>query len=408
MSKCCRTVNPVNLEEKENNPCCCQQVDQTQEHESPVAEISPRFAEMIDNAYDYMETSMTQGKPIVGILCEYTPRELVMAAGGVPICLCGGDQDMIPAAEAELPSMLCPLIKSTYGYLLNKANPFLENASLVIAETTCDGKKKMYELMGRHVPMHVLELPQKEDSPEALELWIQELRKLKQVLEDKFNKQITDDDLRAAIQTMNKERSIRMKLASLMQKDAAPLNGSQLLELKSIASGNPEDQKEYERIYEDLKDKSCCSNKNRPRVLITGVPMPHGAERVVHLIEECGGLIVAQENCTGIKPIIDNIDETENDPLIAIAKKYFHLPCSVMTQNTGREKLLRKLIEDYRPDCIIDIIWQACLTYDVESVRIKALAKELELPYLRINTDYSPHDSARLAVRIEALLESCH
>ena len=101
------------------------------------------------------------GRPIVGILCEYTPRELIMAAGGVPVCLCGGSAKTIPAAEEHLPANLCPLIKSTYGYHVQRSNPFLEMADLVVAETTCDGKKKMYELMAETRPMYVLELPQK-------------------------------------------------------------------------------------------------------------------------------------------------------------------------------------------------------------------------------------------------------
>lgn len=405
MSKCCRTVNPAEIPVA-NDPCC--EPETPQEEISAVAELSPRFAEMIDGAYDYMEEAIANQKPIVGIMCEYTPRELVIAAGGLPVCLCGGSQEMIPTAESELPSMLCPLIKSTYGFLLNKANPFLENAKLVIAETTCDGKKKMYELMSRKVPMHILELPQKENSSAAMELWISELCQLRKRLEKEFNCTITDDHLRQAIKIMNQERSARLELAQLCQQDCPPISGSQLLELKSIISGNPQDLLEYQRLIKTLKGQKNLCNQNKPRVLLTGVPIPHGAERVVHLIEQSGGLIVAQENCTGIKPIIDNIDEHAEDPLVAIAEKYFHLPCSVMTKNEGRETLLRRLVKEFRPDCIIDVIWQACLTYDVESFRIKELANELGLPYLRINTDYSPHDSARLAVRIEALLESCY
>ena len=73
----------------------------------------------------------------------------------------------------------------------------------------------------------------------------------------------------------------------------------------------------------------------------------------------------------------------------------------------ANEKLLRKLAADYRPQCIIELIWQACLTYDVESRRIKRLAEEeLSIPYLRIETDYTPSDSARIIVRVEALFET--
>ena len=88
-------------------------------------------------------------------------------------------------------------------------------------------------------------------------------------------------------------------------------------------------------------------------------------------------------------------------------KSTFHLPCSVMTPNDRRLETLRRLIADYRPDCVIELIWQACLTYDVESHRVRRLVEdEAGLPYLRIETDYSPSDSARIAVRVEALFET--
>ncbi len=95
------------------------------------------------------------------------------------------------------------------------------------------------------------------------------------------------------------------------------------------------------------------------------------------------------------------------DPFRAIARKYYHLPCSVLTANTRRFELLRALAKKFRPECVIELIWQACLTYDVESQLVRRLVEEdLRLPYLRVETDYSPSDSARIAVRVEALFET--
>jgi benzoyl-CoA reductase/2-hydroxyglutaryl-CoA dehydratase subunit BcrC/BadD/HgdB len=145
----------------------------------------------------------------------------------------------------------------------------------------------------------------------------------------------------------------------------------------------------------------------RVRVLLTGVPVVYGAERVVDIIEDRGGLVVCQENCTGLKPILDDVDETVSDPMAAIADKYFALHCSVMTKNDRRLDALRRLADEYRPQCVIELIWQACLTYDVESYFVRRLAEdELGIPYLRIETDYSPSDSERIAVRVEALYET--
>jgi benzoyl-CoA reductase/2-hydroxyglutaryl-CoA dehydratase subunit BcrC/BadD/HgdB len=330
-----------------------------------------------------------------------------MAADGVPVCLCGGSAKTIPAAEERLPANLCPLIKSTFGYHALKANPFLEMAELVVGETTCDGKKKMYEIMGQSRSIYVLELPQKPDDPDALDHWYVELMKFREFLEDRFRVAVTDAKLREAIALMNRERSLRRELAALMRAEVPPLTGRQLLSLKSSISGIADDLAKYEEILRDYRDRPAAASPAPLRVLLTGVPMVTGAERVLEIIEQSGGRVVAMENCTGLKPILEDVDPALSDPLRALAEKYFHLPCSVMTPNARRLESLRRLVADYRPHCVIELIWQACLTYDVESHLVRRLVEEeLRLPYLRIETDYSPSDSARIAVRVEALFET--
>jgi len=366
------------------------------------------FGNMIQNCNDYVTDAKTNGKHIVGIMCEYTPRELIMAADAVPVCLCGGSAEMIPPAEEHLPTNLCPLIKSTYGYHIKKGNPFLEMAELIVAETTCDGKKKMYELMGRTRPMYILELPQKPADSDAMTHWVSELHKFKEKLQEQFGIEITDEKIRRAIRTMNRERQLRRELAALMKSQSPPLTGRQLLDYKSNISGiNADFEKYAEAIKIFNSQKTDYSNKSPVRVLMTGVPIVHGAERALDIIESHGGLVVCMDNCTGLKPILEDVDESAEDPILALARKYLRLPCSVMTKNDRRLEVLRSVAAEYSPQCIIELIWQSCITYDVESYLVKELAEnELGIPYLRIETDYSPSDSARIALRVEALFET--
>ncbi|NCA81612.1 MAG: 2-hydroxyacyl-CoA dehydratase [Opitutae bacterium] len=373
-----------------------------------VAAATAWFADMVQHCYDQASAAKAAGRPIVGILCEYTPRELILAAGGLPVCLCGGDAAKIPPAEEILPSNLCPLIKSTFGYHRTGTNPFLEMADLLVAETTCDGKKKMYELMAESRPMHVLELTQKPNEPDAFAHWLSELGRLRAELGRRFGVELTDDRLREGIRAMNRERGLRRLLAGQMRRDPPPFTGRELLDFKSLISCLPADLEQYERAATAAAAAPGRADlAGRVRVLLTGVPVAHMAERVVDLIESHGGVIVCQENCTGLKPIYEDVDESAPDPLRAVAEKYFHLPCSVMTPNDGRMNLLRELADAYRPAAVVELIWQACLTYDVESHRVKRWAEaEGNLPYLRIETDYSPSDSARIALRVEALFET--
>ncbi|MBR5186173.1 MAG: 2-hydroxyacyl-CoA dehydratase [Akkermansia sp.] len=52
----------------------------------------------------------------------------------------GGVED--PAAEANLPRNLCPLIKASYGFAFTDTCPYFYFSDLIVGETTCDGKKK--------------------------------------------------------------------------------------------------------------------------------------------------------------------------------------------------------------------------------------------------------------------------
>jgi len=361
---------------------------------------------MVPNAVATVTKAKEDGKRIAGIFCEYTPRELFWAADILPVCMCGGQQATIPEAEKELPVNLCPLIKSSYGHFRSRKNPFMEMADLYVAETTCDGKKKMFELMARKRPFHVLELPQKPDSEAAFAHWLGEVSSLKARLEDLGGQPMTHESLLAAIERMNEERDLRREIAYLAADDPPLLSGTEILMARSSVSLIPCDLQGYRDIIDWARRRSSPFS-GRTRILLTGVPCPTGAEKVVRIVEERGGVVVAQENCSGIKPIMDNVS-TKGDLLSNIARKYFALPCSCMTPNTRRFDLLTILVRDFAPSGIIELVWQACHTYNVEAELVRREAESRwELPYLKLETDYSPSDGAQLAVRVEAFLEIC-
>ncbi len=368
------------------------------------------FAQMIDHCLDYATAAKAQGHPVVGIMCEYTPREVLLAAGAVPVCLCGGSAATIPAAEQSLPTNLCPLIKSTFGYHVQRSNPFLELADLVVAETTCDGKKKMFELMGLNRPMWILELPHKADTPAALDAWTAEVKKFAAHVEARFGVTLTVEKLRAAIQRMNRERDLRRRLAGLLARDPPPLTGRELLQFSSLISGMEADLVQYERAwrwYSARRGPPAAARAKPVRLLLTGVPTVHGAERVVEIIEASGAVVVCTENCTGLKPLLEDVDPQAADPLAAIARKYEHLPCSIRTVNRRRLETLRTLATAFQPQGVIELVWQGCLTYEVEAVTVQRFVEtELKLPYLKLTTDYSPADAERLRLRVEALVET--
>ena len=93
-----------------------------------------------------------QGKKFVGFYCVFAPQELIVAADAVPVTLCATKEEPIADGEKYLPRNFCPLIKSSYGFAITEKCAFFNNSEFIIGETTCDGKKKMFELMETFKP----------------------------------------------------------------------------------------------------------------------------------------------------------------------------------------------------------------------------------------------------------------
>ena len=353
------------------------------------------------------------GKKVVGMYCVFSPQEIALAADAISVTLCGTKQEPIEFAEKELPRNLCPLIKSSYGFAITDKCPYFYFSDVLLAETTCDGKKKMYELMGKIKPMHIMNLPQTAQGEEALEFWKKEMVHFKTFLENQFGVEITDEKLRDAIKLVNRERKAMRKLHQLNAHKPAPLTGMDMMLAQWLKGFNVDREagielieKLIEEVEEQMEKGSYAFDEKAPRILLTGCPIGSGSEKVLRILEESGASVVALENCTGYKGLDVLVDE-EKEPIIALAEKYLSTPCSCMTPNRGRLDLIERLSKEYEVDGVVDLTWQACHTYNIESFTIKNFVKDtLNLSFIQIETDYSDSDEGQIKVRVEAFLET--
>ena len=137
-------------------------------------EIFETFADARKKGFLAMKAEKDKGRNVVGTFCTYTPKELIYAANAVSVSLCSTTDETIPEAEKYLPKNLCPLIKSSYGFAITDKCPYMYFSDLIVGETTCDGKKKMYELLGEVKDTHVMQLPHTKNYY-SFELWKNEL-----------------------------------------------------------------------------------------------------------------------------------------------------------------------------------------------------------------------------------------
>lgn len=343
--------------------------------------------------------------PIVGVFCTFFPSELAFAAGASCISLCSTSDETIPVAEKDLPKNICPLIKSSYGFAITDKCPFFYFSDIVIGETTCDGKKKMYEYLGNFKDVHVMQLPNS-ISPEAKKLWMAEIVKCKKILEEKFETSITDEKLKEAIKVVNNERSALKKFYNLMTADKLPMKG---LDLWHVLEGI---QYEFDKTVipeyiDEVIEKIKAENNEYTgeRILITGCPIGKATEKVIEAVERTGAIVVAFENCGGAKANDLNVDENNPDLIEALADKYLKIGCACISPNPNRIELLTRMIKDFKVDAVIDMHLTACQPFQMESKSIKELSEILGVRYMAVETDYSTSDIGGLNTRIEAFIE---
>ncbi len=374
-------------------------------------EIFESFSDARKNGFIAAKAFKDQNRPMIGTFCTFMPQELPIAMGAATVSLCATSDETVGEAERELPRNLCPLIKSSYGFGKTDKCPYFYFSDMVIGETTCDGKKKMFELMGTYKPVHVMQLPNDPTTNESFSLWKNEIIRLKEVLESNFNTTITEEQIKEAIKLKNRERVVLKKFYGLGKLNPPAIAGSDILKVLygSTFKFDREDTIEEVSALTDkiLSDYNAGEQlEKKPRILITGCPIGGVTEKVVQAIENNGATVVFYENCMGAKAVEDLVDESIDDVYEALAEKYLKIGCSCMSPNNKRFELLDRAIDEYAVDAVVDVVLQACHTYAIETVSVKQFTNEKKnIPYISVETDYSTSDVGQLNTRMAAFIE---
>jgi benzoyl-CoA reductase/2-hydroxyglutaryl-CoA dehydratase subunit BcrC/BadD/HgdB len=369
------------------------------------------FADSYDSRIAQLNEERAKGIRVIGTFCLYVPDEIIFAAGADRIVLCGGRTETISVAEQSLPRNICPLIKSSFGAVVdaccggNLACPHVSLVDLVVAEATCDGKKKMYEILPDFVPTYVIDLPQKPDSPEAREYFLSELRKFAKFLEKLTGKEVTDEGLREEIRLSNETKRLLHRLFSLRKRDPPPIAGSDVLRVmqKQFFLAPAQFREGIGRLCDELEQVTTAT-RSGPRIMISGCPMAAGNTKVPDIIEQKGATIVVEESCTGTRSFWDFVDEGA-DPWNALTERYLGIPCACMTPNDQRISRIVDLAREYKVDGVVYYTMQFCHAYNIERLRVQKALKKEKIPMLAIESDYGDSDVEQIGIRVDAFLE---
>ena len=378
-------------------------------------ELPKTFDEFVDarkagfiRVKDYVQN----GGHLVGMFCSYTPLELFDAAGVAVVGLCGTSNEPIEDAEKILPKNLCPLIKSSYGFAYTDKCPYTYFCDFIVGETTCDGKKKMFELLNEIKETYVLHLPQSQQRAYAKDIWYEEIKLLKEKLEEKYGIEITDEKLREAARKRNEMRKYMCELYSLQGTVPPALKSTEVMATLAQGMFNfgvDAQTASYKAKVDSVKAAIARGEQavspSAKRILLTGCPSTGVIQKVGATIEKNGGVIVCLDDCGGERTQKMLVDENAPDILRAISDRYLEINCSVMTTNEGRIENTREMVKKYKAEGVVEMVLQACHTFNVESTLMQKMCQEEGIPYMKLETDYSTSDSGQIETRLAAFIE---
>ncbi len=360
-----------------------------------------------------LQEAKAQGRKIVGTFCVFVPEEIVLAADAVCVGLCAGAEIGKEAAEKILPRNTCALIKSFVGFKLSRLCPYIESCDLVVGETTCDGKKKAYEIFADYAPVYVMEIPQMKNACDR-DLWKTEILRFKDKIEAITGNTITAEKLQAAVKLVNDRRRALQRLNQLRAASPVPISGRDVLLINQISFYDDPARftGQINQLCDELEDRVKAHQgvvpENTPRLMLSGCPMAVPNWKLPFIVESSGAVIVGEESCIGTRNTRDLVAESGpslDEMLDSLADRYMRIDCACFTPNTERLDNITAMAKDLQVKGVIHYGLSFCTPYAVEAFKVEKALQAAGVPMLSIETDYSMEDVEQLKTRVEAFVE---
>jgi benzoyl-CoA reductase/2-hydroxyglutaryl-CoA dehydratase subunit BcrC/BadD/HgdB len=365
----------------------------------------------LDTRLESLTSLGNAGKTIVGYVPNgYLPDELVWACDAVPIALfCGGEASPVILSGRCLLRFLDTFCRAQIGYRLSGVAPIYQVIDVLIVPVTDNHVRAIADSWDFYTNVEVLRfgVPHAK-TDHGFSYYLDGLHSVKERLEAMTGIEITTERLKKEIALSNRIKALLRNICLTRKSDTPPISGREFIELEHacLYSDRYTVLETLESTVEALTARK-ATNVDRPRILLTGSTLALGDYKVHALVEEAGASIVIEEFSEGTKDYWHDV-ETDGEPMQALAESYFikRLPGAFFRGAADeRFPFLIDLIEKFRVD---GVIWYSLMyrdSYDVEGYLFGKILDRMNLPWLKISSDYDESEIDGLRTKIETFVE---
>lgn len=346
------------------------------------------------------------GRPVVAYFCRYTPPEILLAAGALPLRLRAPDSDDSSLGDAYLSGRICTFVRHVMSLVLDGQFDFLDGE---VSANTCDHVRRSADVFVHksEVPFHGFVSVPRAPRVSLFPYYLNELKKLIAGLEAHLGVSVTDESLRQAVRDLNRTRALLAQINMLRLEDKPRLTGAEALSVHIASQVIPP------QIFADLATRLLEALAQRPglesprgRLVLAGAELDEPA--FVAAVESQGALVVADHLCWGARSVLDPIDEAAPDILEALARAYFfHPSCARMIGDfPARWDSLKQLVSAARAH---GVVFQRLIFCDPWGAEIHNIlhrtAQEHAFPVLSLSREYGVVATGQIKTRVQAFLE---
>ena len=366
-----------------------------------------QFKSWYEQRHDYARAwKQRTGGQVVATMCTYTPEEILIAAGMLPVRVLGAHEPQ-NVTEPHIFGMFCPFCRDSLAQGLLGRYDYCEGVTLT---QSCIQYRQTFNSWRAHVPTvkwdYYLPMPNEVQSKFAKLLHYSEVKKFRTYMEGVIGKPITDDDLRRSTALVNENRRLLHELFEYRKEVNPRVTGVDALYASITAQfiDKEDHNRELKRVLAELPKVPKDTRPEGVRFMTIG--SENDDVSFMAMVESVGSTIVIDDQCSGTRNFW-NEARIQEDPIATIADRYCERPACPTKDypvHTRFDHVL-KLAKDYNARAAVFLQQKFCDPHEGDYPDLKEHLEKNGIPTLFLEFDIT-NPIGPFRIRIEAFLET--
>jgi len=348
------------------------------------------------------------GKKAVGVICCHVPVEIMYALDIMPVRLRATGCTESPEGDTWMSTFSCSYARGMLQNWLSgkyQLDGIVTSDGCMMSARCFDNAKHVDEEKKTGRLFFQFGAPRKQGALE-LKYYRNELRDLIEALEKLSGNKLTDEKLKASIAKYNEARTLMQQIFALRREKAPVISGTEMLGLTLNYCDRPVDEfiELLKAFLADAKNRKPITDK-RARLMLIGSALDD--PEYVKVIEDKGGLFVADALCYGSRSFNSLVEVDGKDVLGSLAQYYLtRIVCPRMMDNrVALQQWVADTAKEYAVDGVVYEKMQYCECWGGESMFLEPKLADEGIPMLTLEREEHMSNAGQLAIRAEAFIE---